>query len=142
MGRSSAAVVFVAFSAALVLGSVMGLLAVFSDFFYKIRAESVAIGAVVGWGVMLTTFLFLLYTIDKGPNAFLGGYVAGFLLRLLALGVTVGVAQGVGRHPLAFVLMALVSSYFVLFIVEAVILSRLKTLQNAVGIHTRGEPTP
>jgi hypothetical protein len=141
MGRSSAAVVFVVTSAALVFGSVLGILAAFPDFFSHIRAESVAIGSVVGWCVMLVTFLFLLYTVDKGPNAFLGGYVAGFLLRLLALGVTAGVAQGSGRHPLAFVLMALVSSYFVLFIVEAGILSRLDTLRNAVGLHARGEPT-
>ena len=125
MSRARAAAVFVSASILLSAGIVAVLLAVFPGFFKGLHAEGLVIGSVVGWAAMLLTFFLALYTVDKSPNAFLGGYAAGFLLRLGVLGITFLAAWQGERLPLEVVLVSLTSSYFVLFLLEAGVLSRL-----------------
>lgn len=129
MGRSRAAASFLAASVPATCGLTAALLLAFPGFFSGARGEAVMAGAAVGWAVMLLTFALLLFTVDKSPNAFLGGYAGGFLVRLAALGLTALAAESGDGLPLAFVLTALVGSYFVLFLLEAWILSRLAALR-------------
>jgi hypothetical protein len=124
MSRSRAAAVFMFLSVALSAGIPGAAFGLFPGFFTAPRAESVLIGVLVGWSVMLVTFVILLLTMDKSQNVFLGGYVAGFLARLSALGLAALLATG-GRHPLEFLLVSVAASYFLLFLVEAWILNGL-----------------
>ncbi len=137
MSRSRAAALFMLVSVSVSAGVPCAAIGLFPDFFTAPRAEGVAIGTLLGWSVMLATFVILLFTIGGSHNVFLGGYVAGFLVRLASLGLAALLALGV-KKPMEFVLVAVVGSYFVLFFIEAWVLSSLARFGASPGFGRSG----
>jgi hypothetical protein len=126
MGKARAAAVFVAGSLLVSAAAVIALLHLFPDFFSGPRGQGIAWGTVVGWTVMVLTFLLALFTVDKSHNIFLGGYVAGFLARLAAFGITAAVALTSYPSAAAFWLLALVGAYVFLSLAEGLVLSQVR----------------